>query len=113
MLAHYSRAAWPALACLLFTVHAQAQTSIEIYAGGTPFVSAGANTVPMRPHALALAPDGKLFVGDEASGKLLRYDPAASTVTSVPNLPGMLEYRFATPQAMGWDPAGMLNLMAN
>ena len=25
----------------------------------------------------------------------------------------MLEYRFAAPQAMGWDPAGMLNLMAN
>jgi len=113
MLAHYSRAAWAALACILSTVQAQAQPSIEIYAGGTPFLSADPNTVPMRPHALALAPDGTLIVGDEASGKLLRYDPGTNTVTSVPNLPGMLEFRFAAPQAMGWDPSGTLNLVAN
>jgi sugar lactone lactonase YvrE len=112
MPAHFPRATCTALACLLFTVHAQAQTSIEIYAGGSPFLNAGADTVPMRPRALALAPNGNLFVADEASGKILRYDAATSTVTSVPNLPGLLEYRFAGPQALGWDPGGMLNLMA-
>jgi sugar lactone lactonase YvrE len=113
MLARYSRAAWAAFALILFTVQTQAQTSLEIYAGGTPFVNAPPNTVPIRPHGMAVAADGTLVVGDEGSGKLLRYDPVSNTVTSVPNLPGLLEFRVDTPQALGFDPAGLLNLIAN
>jgi len=100
------------LACVLLTVRAEAETSIEIYAGGTPYLDTLANTVPVSPRALAIAPDGNLYVADEASGKILRFDPATSTVTSVPNLPGLLEFRFSSPQALGFSPGTLLNLMA-
>jgi sugar lactone lactonase YvrE len=111
LFAHGTRAAF--LACVLFTTRAEAQTSLEIYAGGTPFVDAPANTVPVSPKALALAPNGHLYVADDASGKVLRFDPATATISSVPNLPGMLEYRFATPQGLGYGPGAVLNLMAS
>ena len=109
----FSRGACAALlACVLLTVRTEAQTSIEIYAGGSPFVGTPANTVPVSPKALSLAPNGNLYVADDASGKILRFDPATSTVTSVPNLPGMLEFRFSSPQALGYDSLGQLNLLA-
>ena len=113
MLGHFFRGACAALlACVLLTARAEAQTSIEIYAGGSPFVEVSANTVPVSPKALAVAPNGDLYVADDASGKLLRFDPATSRVNSVPNLPGMLEYRFSSPQALGYGPQGSLNLVA-
>ncbi len=100
------------LACLVLATRAEAQASLELYAGGTPFVDRPADSVPMQPTAMTLAPDGSLYVADDASGKILRYDPATSTISSVPNLPGLYEYRFASPKALAWNPSGMLNLLA-
>jgi hypothetical protein len=106
----FSRGACAAvLACILFTARAEAETSLELFAGGTPFVGAPANTVPVSPSALALAPNGTLYLAEGASGKILSFDPATSTITSVPNLPGMLEYLFPSTRALGYGP-GVLNL---
>ena len=99
------------LACILFSARAEAQTSMEIFAGGSPFLGKPANTVPVSPNALALGPNDDLFVADGPSGRLLRFDPATSTVTSVPNLPGLLQYRFGGVRALDYGQDGLLNIV--
>ena len=99
------------LLCALLTAPAQAETSMEIFAGGSPFVGTPASTVPVNSRVIAIAPNGFLYVADDSS-RMLRFDPATSTITSVPNLPGLLEYRFNSVKALDYGP-GVLNLIAS
>jgi hypothetical protein len=99
------------LACLLFAVRAKAEMTLEVFAGGKHFQATPGNTVPVNPVDMAPGPGGTLTVVDGSTGKILSFDPATSTVTTLPNSPDYPEYRYLGPLAISYGP-DVLNLYA-
>ena len=99
------------LACVLFAVRAEAEMTLEVFAGGKHFQATPGNTIPVSPVDIAAGPNGTLTVVDSGSGKILSFDPATSAVTTLPNSPDYPEYRYLGPNAISYGP-GVLNLYA-
>lgn len=96
--------AWVSLGLSAFVSVTGAQ-SLEIFAGGARFADVPGTSINVSPEALAIGPDGSLFVG---GGRLLRYEPDTGTVTALPATPGGLNYPLGYPSAMAVGPDGDL-----
>ena len=70
------------LAILLAATAANGQI-IQTIAGGPSYQNAPALGLPMFPMGVAVGPDGKAYFTDDSGNRVLRYDPATGTVTSV------------------------------
>ena len=81
--------------CLVVVTAAQAQT-LERYAGGARLTDSPSLQTPVNPGAIALGPDGKLFVIHETDGRIYRFDPATQTATLMPE---------EDPEFPNWPPA--------
>ena len=94
---------WAIASLALFSAQATAQTQ-ELFAGRGDFVDAPATSVPINPRAFAIAPDGIIYVADQSRGKMIRFDPATGTATSMFESGG----RFGFLRGVAVDPAGNL-----
>lgn len=83
-----------------------AQT-IEIYAGGRFFQNVPGTSVQVAPQALAVGPDGMLYIVD-STGHLLRLDPATGNLSSLPGIAGQGNFNFGYPGGMAFNSAGQL-----
>src|SRR4051812_47552320 len=99
------------LACLLFAARAEAEMSLEVFAGGKHYHATAANTVPVSPIDMTPGPNGTLVLVNDASGKILSFDPATSTITTLPDWPDSPEFRYMGPRLISYGP-GVLNLLA-
>lgn len=95
------------LVVVLVAAHARSQT-IETFAGGGTFVDAPALDVPAAPNSVAIGPDGHVYAG--TFDRLIRFDPATSTATALPGLPGAPEYSLGST-SVALDPAGELHIV--
>jgi len=75
------------LACVLFAVRAEAEMSLELFAGGKHYQATPGTTIPVSPNDLSPGPNGTLIVVDAVTGKILSFDPATSAVTTLPDYP--------------------------
>ena len=98
------------LACVLFAVRAEAEMSLELFAGGKHYQATPGTTIPVSPNDLSPGPNGTLIVVDAVTGKILSFDPATSAVTTLPDYPDYPEYRFGA-NAVSYGP-GVLNIYA-
>ena len=95
-----------ALALAIYAPMASAQ-SLEIFTGGARFVDVPGNQVPLQPQAIAVAPNGILYVSD-VNGRLFRVDVAQGTATALPATSGELNFNLYSPNAIAIGPSGIL-----
>src|SRR5688572_22240834 len=93
----------------LFSTQLSAQTSREIFAGRAEFTDAPATSVPVNPRALAIGPDGNIYVADQRRGWIVRFDPTGGTATSVYAPTGWN----GSMRGIAFDPAGNLIVSAS
>jgi sugar lactone lactonase YvrE len=104
------------LAILLAASSADGQI-IETIAGAPNYQNAPALERPIYPRGVAIGPDGKTYFTDSAGSRVLRYDPATGTVTSLAGT-GRLGFSgdggpaasatLSDPRALAIDSAGNL-----
>jgi len=98
--------AWVSFVLLTCAPLASAQ-NLEIFAGGARFVDVPGNQVPLQPQAIAVAPNGALYVSD-INGLLIRVNVAQGTATALPATSGGLNFNLGSPNAIAFDSSGTL-----
>jgi sugar lactone lactonase YvrE len=104
------RACLLAVASLAFSsAQVFAQATSAVFAGLGEFTNAPATAVPINPRDFAIGPDGLVYVADQRRGRVIRFDPATDTATSMFHSGG----RNGALKGITFDNAGNFILSAN